>query len=190
MTTRQRAIGIAVIAAVAALLVWVLFVALPRRYTKPAAAPAPVTASASSGRKIKAHLYYVADDGLHLTGVERDVLYGEGTVEQAREILNAQLAAVEEPLISAVPAGTKLRGLYVTGPGEAYVDFTTEIATQHPGGSLAELLTVYTVVQALTENLPAVKSVRLLVDGKEVDTLAGHVDLRRPLVKNEEWLAQ
>jgi hypothetical protein len=59
-----------------------------------------------------------------------------------------------------------------------------EIVTAHPGGSLNELLTIYTVVHALTLNLPAITSVQLLVNGKEVDTLAGHVDLRRPLAKN------
>jgi hypothetical protein len=46
------------------------------------------------------------------------------------------------------------------------------------------MLTIYTIVHALTFNLPAVTAVQLLVDGKEVDTLAGHVDLRRPLSKN------
>ena len=55
----------------------------------------------------------------------------------------------------------------------------------HPGGSLNELLTVYALVNAVTANLPAVKRVQILVDGKEVDTLAGHVDLRRPLAGNE-----
>jgi hypothetical protein len=43
-------------------------------------------------------------------------------------------------------------------------------------------------VNALTENLPAVTAVQLLVDGKEVDTLTGHVDLRTPLAKNLAWV--
>ena len=55
--------------------------------------------------------------------------------------------------------------------------------TAHPGGSMNELLTIYTLVDALVVNLPAVTVVQLLVDGKELDTLAGHVDLRRPLTK-------
>ena len=42
--------------------------------------------------------------------------------------------------------------------------------------------------QSLTVNLPAVTSVQVLVDGKEVDTLAGHVDLRRPLAENLAWV--
>lgn len=145
-----------------------------------AATPTP----AAPGRKIKAHLFYVADDGLRLTSVERDVAYGEGTLEQAREILNAQVAPVAEPLLSAIPKGTTLRALFLTDSGQAFVDLSREVVSSHPGGTVSELLTVYTIVNALAANLPAVTTVQVLVDGKEVDTLAGHVDLRRPLEKN------
>ncbi len=155
---------------------------------RPAVAPAvgtPVAPpAASNGRKIKAQLFYVSDDGMRLAAVERDVPYAERAVDQAREILNAQITPVSPPLVSAVPTGTILRALFVTENGEAYVDLSRDVAIAHPGGSLSELLTIYTIVDALTFNLPAVNAVQLLVDGKEVDTLAGHVDLRRPLVKN------
>ena len=69
-----------------------------------------------------------------------------------------------------------------------FVDLSRDVVTAHPGGSLDELLTVYSIVNALTMNLPAVTSVQVLVDGKEVDTLVGHVDLRRPLTKNVSWV--
>ena len=46
-----------------------------------------------------------------------------------------------------------------------------------------------TFVNALTVNLPAVTRVQILIDGKEADTLAGHVDLRHPLAKSLEWVA-
>ena len=148
------------------------------------AAPAPTT----SGRKIKARLFYVADDGARLTSVERDVAYGEGADEQAREIIAAQIAPVVEPLVSAIPPGTTLRAVFITKNGDAFVDLSREARTAHPGGSVNELLTVYTIVNALTVNLPAVTAVQVLVDGKEVDTLSGHVDLRRPLAKNLAWV--
>jgi hypothetical protein len=77
-----------------------------------------------------------------------------------------------------------LRALFLTENGQAYVDLSRDVSTAHPGGSLNEMLTIYTIVHALTFNLPAIAGVQLLVDGKEVDTLAGHVDLRRPLSKN------
>ena len=53
---------------------------------------------------------------------------------------------------------------------------------------MAELFTIYAIVNALTVNLPAVTRVQILIDGKEVDTLAGHVDLRHPLQKSMNWV--
>jgi spore germination protein GerM len=159
-----------------------------RSTTRPVATAAPASVPAPPGRKIKARLFYVAEDGMRLTSIERDVPYGEGAIEQAREIVAAQIAPVVEPLVSAVPPGTTLRAVFITDTGDAYVDLSREVATAHAGGTANELLTVYTFVNALTANLPAVTAVQLLVDGKEVDTLSGHVDLRRPLPKNLAWI--
>jgi hypothetical protein len=160
----------------------------PRPAARPAAAVAPAPPPAPPGRRIKARLFYVADDGTRLTSVERDVAYGEGPDDQAREIIAAQIAPVAEPLVSAIPPGTTLRAVFITKNGDAYVDLSREARAAHPGGTVNELLTVYTIVNALTVNLPAVTAVQVLVDGKEVDTLSGHVDLRRPLAKNLSWV--
>jgi spore germination protein GerM len=171
---------------------WFLFVGLPRWY---AARHAPSTevagpaaaAAASPVRKITATLYYVSDDGMALVPVQREVPFGATVVEQARAIIAAQIAAAP-PLISAIPPDTKLRDVFVTERGDAFVDLSGELSAKHPGGSLGEIFTVYTLVNALTVNLPAVTHVQILVDGKEVDTLAGHVDLRHPLAKSLEWV--
>jgi spore germination protein GerM len=187
MTTRSIIVT-AITAASVAVTALVLVVAV-RRTPAPPSAPAATATTVpaepvSQGRKIKAQLFYVSDDGQRLVGVERDVPYAEQPVDQAREIMNAQLAPVVAPLVSAVPAGTALRALFLTENGQAYVDLSRDVSTAHPGGTLDEMLTIYTIVHALTFNLPAVTAVQLLVDGKEVDTLAGHVDLRRPLARN------
>ncbi|HEY2151584.1 MAG TPA: GerMN domain-containing protein [Vicinamibacterales bacterium] len=187
-----RALAIAIVTVATAVLAYVLFIGLPRMTTKAnvkrTAAIPPVSVPAPPGRKIKAHLFYVGDDGTRLTSIERDVTYGDSAVEQAREIIAAQIAPAASPLVSAIPAGTTLRAVFITEQGEAYVDLSRELSSAHPGGTVEELLTVYTLVHALTENLPAVKAVQVLVDGKEVETLAGHVDLRRPLPKNPAWV--
>ncbi len=148
----------------------------------------PTGSTATAQRKITATLYYVAEDGMSLIPAQREVTFGEAVVDQARFIVEAQLAPVEAPLASAVPAGAKMRALYVTDKGEAFVDLSAEITANHPGGALEELFTVYTIVNALTVNLPAITHVQILVDGKEADTLAGHVDLRQPLIKNLTWV--
>jgi spore germination protein GerM len=193
MTRRRLAAGVASVA-IATAAAAAVFIALPRWMARPAPAvgsvAAPAPAPAPQGRKIKAQLFYVANDGTRLTGVERDVPFAEHPVDQAREILNAQIAPAAAPLVSAVPAGTVVRALFLTDKGEAFVDLSRDVSTAHPGGSLNEMLTIYTIVNALTYNLPAVTAVQLLVDGKEVDTLAGHVDLRRPLSKNLDLTAE
>ena len=84
-----------------------------------------------------------------------------------------------------MPPGTTLRALFLTDRGDAFVDLSREVVSAHTGGTLNELLTIYTIVNALTVNLPAVRAVQILVDGKEVQTLAGHVDLRQPLATNQ-----
>ena len=91
--------------------------------------------------------------------------------------------------MSAIPADTKLRDVFVTERGDAFVDLSGEVSAQHSGGALDELLTIYTIVDALTVNLPAITRVQILIDGKEVETLAGHVDLRHPLAKSLQWVA-
>jgi len=165
-------------------LVWALIVLVPQWFdlARPMVDPPRAAPPSVPERKIKARLFYVADDGHALSSVERDVTYAADPAAQARAILEAQLATPEAPLLSAMPPHTTLRAVFVAN-GEAYVDLSADVVTGHPGGSLNERLTVQTVVNAVTTNLPAVTSVQILIDGKEVDTLAGHVDLRQPLVK-------
>ena len=155
--------------------------------------PPPVqntTATATEARKIRARLFYANAEGTALSGVEQEVSYGEGTAEQARRIIEAQLVPPAPPLASAIPPGTKLRTLFVTAGGDAYVDLSAEVQANHPGGTTNEILTVYSLVSALTSNLPAVTGVQILIDGKEVDTLAGHLDLRRPIEQDARWVVE
>ena len=187
MTGRRAAAGVGLFAT-AGVIGWGLLVGLPRLAGRRPASEVPVAAAppgqAMPERKIKARLFFVADDGRTLMSVEQDVAFAESPVDQAKAIVAAQIAPVAEPRVSAIPPGTTLRSLFLTG-SEAYVDLSRELSANHPGGSMYERLTVETIVGALTANLPAVTSVQLLVDGKELDTLAGHISLSRPMVPND-----
>jgi Sporulation and spore germination len=190
MQRRTALLAAAVIGALAG--VWTLFTVAPRWYRAPASTTAAAPASTPAGpeRKINATLFYISEDGLSLPGVQREIQFAEPIVEQARRIVEAQLAEAPPPYASSIPPGTSLRALFVGERGEAFVDLSAEVRTKHPGGALDELFTTYAVVNALTVNLPAITRVQILIDGKEADTLAGHVDLRHPLQKNLTWTAQ
>jgi spore germination protein GerM len=188
---QRRHLAIGAIALFGLAAAWILFIGLPHWYAARQTAAAPAAGAAGTAapavRKITATLYYVAGDGMALVPAQREIPFAATVVEQARAIIEAQIAAAA-PLVSAIPPDTKLRDLFVTERGDAFVDLSGEIIARHPGGSLGEIFTVYTLVNALTVNLPAVTRVQILVDGKEVDTLAGHVDLRHPLAKSLEWV--
>lgn len=199
---RSTWLAIAALFVGGSLAVWGLLTFFP---ADPADDPAPegaaaasavpaTTASASptlppaNGRTIRARMFYVGSQGTRLVGVERDVPFADNLEGQARAIIEAQIAPPPEDQLSPIPDGTAVRAVFVTPKGEAYVDLTRPVTDAHPGGTTNELLTVYAIVNALTTNLPSVTSVQILVDGREVDTLAGHVDLRRPLAQNLDWV--
>jgi hypothetical protein len=192
MTVRQWA-AIAAIAVLAIAFAFVLFTGLSRLLTTPApsteALTAPVAPAAPAARavpRIKAVLYFASVDGMRLVPSEAEVPLADGVVAQARSIVEAQLSAqAPAPLLSTIPTGATLRGIFISQRNEAFVDLDPAIRSAHPGGTLQELMTVYTIVNVLLTNLPNLREVQILIGGQEVDTLAGHVDLRRPLRKNE-----
>jgi hypothetical protein len=189
--TRRAILGILAFAAGAVVLWWLLFVAAPAWFRGGAApdvtatAPAPAT---EPQRKITATLFFISEDGMSLVPVQREVAFAEPAVEQARYVVEAQIAPPAPPLASAIPAETRLRAIYLSERGDVFVDLTGEVTARHTGGALDELFTVYAIVNSLTVTLPAISRVQILIDGKEVDTLAGHVDLRNPLSRNLAWV--
>ena len=156
----------------------------PSADTAPVADALPAAPAPASVAHITATLYYGTPDGQALVGVRREVPLGEGRLEQGRQILMAALTPAPQGVVSVIPRGTVLRAFYVTDRGEAFVDLSAQVSTAHSGGTLAEMLTVSALVNDVTANLPAVRRVQILIDGKQVDTLAGHVDLRRPLTRD------
>ena len=190
--TRRSILAIAGFIVAAAVLWWLFFSAVPNWFRGTPSEPTTTTAGSSAPvdpqRRITATLFYVAEDGMALVPAQREIPFAEPVVEQARQVVLAQIARPEAPLVSAIPADTALRAIYLGERGDLFVDLTSQLTTQHPGGSLDELFTVYTIVNSVTVTLPAITRVQILIDGREVDTLAGHVDLRNPLSKNLVWV--
>ena len=171
--------------------VWLVSAGLPRWLTQPDTNATPtgdVTGGGAETRRIQATLFYVADDGVTLVPTSRNVVYGATALEQARRLVEAQVADPPDGLTSAIPSGTTVRAVFLTDAREAYVDLGGAIVSGHSGGSIDEALTVYAIVNALTVNLPEVTAVQILVEGREVDSLRGHIDLRAPLGKATDWI--
>jgi spore germination protein GerM len=103
---------------------------------------------------------------------------------KAEEIIKILLNVPKnKKLISPIPKSTKLLGIKITN-GLAYVDFSREFLTNHPGGSTSEIMTINSVVSSLIRNVPQIKEVQFLVEGKKFNTIAGHINCKSPF-KNE-----
>jgi hypothetical protein len=188
---RTRGIAVAAGAGLLLVIVWLVTTRLPDWLTRTSgggSSSASEGGAAGEGRRIQATLFYVSEDGTGLIETSRTVAFGATPVEQARRLVEAQVAAPPNGLSSAIPAGTTVRAVYLTEAHEAYVDLGGAIVSGHTGGSLNEALSVYAIVNAVIANLPNITAVQILVEGKEIDSLAGHVDLRAPLGKAEDWI--
>ncbi len=100
--------------------------------------------------------------------------------EQARAILQALLGTyLQSGSPHPIGAGSDVRDVYLLNDGSAVVDTNAAFADAHPSGVLAEELTITSIVATLNANDPKITSVKIIVNGAERDTLAGHADLRR-----------
>ncbi|MFP3870432.1 MAG: GerMN domain-containing protein [Syntrophobacteria bacterium] len=130
------------------------------------------------------HLYFAGSNGGHLHAEERRI-HAADTLCAAESIVTALLKGPKSPnLISPFPSASRLRNLFVTDNGTAYVDCTAELCRLHPGGVTAERLTLYAIVNSLVLNLEEVDRVQILLEGKPAATLAGHLDIRRTKTAN------
>jgi hypothetical protein len=100
--------------------------------------------------------------------------------ERDRAVLRALLGQyLKSPSSHPIGPGADVREVYLMGDDTAIVDMNTAFAEAHPSGVLAEELTVASIVVTLNANDSKIARVKLLINGQERDTLAGHADLRR-----------
>jgi len=126
-------------------------------------------------------LYFSNSDG-YLVAEKRTVTKVEGIARLAlQELIKGP--APGSQLRPTIPQGTILRDIGIKN-GLATVDFSKEIRLNHGGGSCGELLTVYSIINTLTQ-FPAVQQVQILLDGQKEETLMGHIDLTRPMPRDE-----
>ena len=165
--------------------------ALVRRSRQTPGPPRPAQAGDGARRprrKITATLYYVSDDGMALVPAQREVPFGATVVARRRAPSSKRRSRPRRRWCRRFRPRRSCATCSSPSAATRSSISPSDVIAKHPGGSLDEILTVYTLVNALTVNLPAITRVQILIDGKEVDTLAGHVDLRHPLSKNMEWV--
>ena len=98
--------------------------------------------------------------------------------QRAEELLRALLALyLDKNSPHPLPPGSDIRSVYLVDPGLAVIDVNSAFADGHRSGVLSEELTAVSLIQTLAANIPGILKVKILVDGRQRETLAGHADL-------------
>jgi spore germination protein GerM len=126
-------------------------------------------------------LYFSDAEGEYLVGEKREILKKNEVTEEAKETIIELIKGPKGKLIPTLPPRTKLLTLQINDAGLAKVNFNPTLSKDHPGGSSAEMMTVYSIVNSLSLNFPQIKRVQILIDGKPIETIAGHLSLRQPI---------
>jgi hypothetical protein len=131
-------------------------------------------------REIAIYFPSLTADGL--VAETREIFSTATAGDQVKQIVNDLLAGpTGEEAGRAVPPGTRLRQVYVLEGGVAWLDFSSELSDGLGGGSAAELMTVYSIVDSIVAGVPEVRRVGILIEGRSVETLNGHLHLLKPL---------
>jgi Sporulation and spore germination len=128
-------------------------------------------------------LFFPSESGEPLLAAEDEMIFKSSELaNRAKQILQkVQEGPRQSGMFPSMPKDTKVQDLFISEQGIAYVNLSNTISTNHPGGVLNELATIYSIVNSLTYNLPEIKEVKILIGGIEKETLAGHCVLLLPL---------
>lgn len=156
----------------------------------PTAASEQQAANAANGKTanpqetMRLTVYHATKDAAH---VAPEVHVVPKNDQPAQTALNLLLAGTKNAnLVSVIPQDTKVRSLVIK-EHVAYVDFNDKLLKNNRGGSASEMLLVASIVNTLTE-FPEVKKVQIMVEGKKVETLWGHMDTSEPLERSEKMI--
>ena len=138
-------------------------------------APTPI-------RTLVVEIYFPSAEEHGLVAEAREVFATSAPGDRAKQIVADLISGPATDLaLRGLPRNTRLRQIYVLENGVAYLDFSAELRDGLGGGSSEELLAVYSIVDSVVLNVPEIRRVGILINSKPVDTLNGHMSLRRPL---------
>ncbi len=100
--------------------------------------------------------------------------------DRIQDVMEALLKGPEKLGYTPIPKGTHIMRIFLDQEGIVYLDLSEEVRENHPGGTWGELMTIYSLVNTVMDNFHTIKGVKILIMGKETETLKGHIDTRYP----------
>ncbi|MBR3943030.1 MAG: GerMN domain-containing protein [Clostridia bacterium] len=128
---------------------------------------------------VTVQLFFASEDGQYLEPEKRTVKLNDevGSLEYVlvTELLKGPKT---DTLQSTIPEETKVLSVE-TKEGICFVNLSKEFKSEHIGGTAAETMTIYSIVNTLTEELDTIEKVQFLIEGQKVDEFI-HYSFKEP----------
>jgi hypothetical protein len=138
--------------------------------------------SSESGPQQTVTLFIPSSDQSVLIQEPYQLALASSNEDRIRQIFLALIETSRRGEEGTPQPGAELRSVFLAPDGTAYLDLSSSSLPLLTPGIGTETQAVYSMVDSIAVNVPAVKRVKFLIQGQEVDTLDGHVDLTQPFV--------
>lgn len=145
--------------------------------------PVPPQVEAAKIQTQETKVYYPDESGTKLVPVEREIKFADENEKYVAAVDKLMEQPKEKELTTIFPKHAKIKSIKREGE-TAIVDFDKDIAKGFVGGSTGEEFLINSIVDTLTE-FNEIEQVKFLIDGQEVETLSGHMDLSEPIKKSQ-----
>ena len=138
----------------------------------------PVAAPIAGSNEILQLTIAYDEDGVFRTRNISAVVPSEPSA-RAKSVLEALIAYyLSKPSPHELADGSGVNSVFMVNRKLAVVDLNQALAEGHRSGVMVEDFTVISLIDTLATNLPQLERVKILINGKERETLAGHADIR------------
>ncbi|MFZ5988685.1 MAG: GerMN domain-containing protein [Bacillota bacterium] len=143
--------------------------------------------------KTPIHLYFANEDNTKLRLEIRYIPMSEAnkSVNHLAEIIVNEL--IKGPKVAGlkptVPAEAKLKSKVKIDGDVATVDFSKEFRDKHPGGRAEETMTIYSIVNSLTE-IKEINNVKFLIDGKAIPEFKGNFRFNKAFPRSTSLISK
>ncbi len=128
------------------------------------------------------NLFLLEATGVELTPLKVEIHIFPEPTKQLKQIVTALVQERPPNYRNPIPNGTSVNEVYIDSRKTAYLDFSHHLADGHIGGTTAEYQTVSAILKTVFDAFPdEIKHIQILIDGKEVETLSGHINLSQPI---------
>jgi len=124
-------------------------------------------------------IYQPRNNGIEMT--ERKIPKRISNTAIAEAVIEEFFKPTAANGVSAIPQNVKLLGLYKDEGQMLYIDLSDEARRNFHGDTMAEYLLLKAIYESLVSNVPDFQDCKILIEGKEMETLGGHFYLKYAL---------